>query len=113
MPALTPVMMARYIINSVDHQVSFPTPPLSRITTNVLETSYFVQIKGWFSYEETASCLSFALKSLKGTFKMTNIQRRSCGSQIPRASETRRNLCDSTSIWCRVQKSTVDYIGGS
>ena len=38
--------------------------------------------------EWTASCLSFALRSLKQTLKMTNVQRRISGSQIPRASQT-------------------------
>ena len=35
-----------------------------------------------------------------------------CESRIPRESERLRNLWESTYTWCRVQKSTLDYIGG-
>ena len=105
------VTMARYIINSVDHQISFPTPPLTQNDQCFRAFLYSVQIKGWLSYKTDCELSLFGSKIVETIFKIANVQRRNCGSQIPRASETIRNLWDSNYTWSRVQKPTLDYIG--
>ena len=85
--ALKSVLMARLVMNSVDHQISFHTPPLTESYLCFRGSLLCSNKRMDFLLEQTASCLSFSLKSLNRTVQMTNIQRRSCGPQIPRVSE--------------------------